>query len=110
MNQELAARFLLRDGHDVLVAGDGTSGVETAQTHLPDLILMDLSLPKMDGWEATMILKRDPNTAHIPIIALTAHAFDQDVEKALKAGFDHYETKPLSYFGLKKKISLLLRK
>lgn len=87
MNQELAARFLLRDGHEVLLAGDGKSGVETAQTRLPDLILMDLSLPVMDGWEATRILKHDPNTAHIPVIALTAHAFDQDVEKALLAGF-----------------------
>ncbi len=110
LNQELAARFLRRDGHVVFLAGDGEAGVATARAKLPDLILMDLSMPKVDGWEATRLLKSHQDTANIPIIALTAHAFDQDIERALLAGFDHYETKPLNYFGLRKKIHQLLGK
>jgi CheY-like chemotaxis protein len=78
MNRDMLSRRLTRRGYDVLVAGDGVEGVEAARKHLPDLILMDLSLPGMDGWTATRILKSDSNTRHIPVIALTAHAMESD--------------------------------
>jgi two-component system cell cycle response regulator DivK len=96
-NQELITRFLLREGYKVLHAYDGRAGVETAVTERPDLILMDLSLPFMDGWEAARRIKQNPGTAHIPIVALTAHALAEDVTKAMQAGCDHYETKPVMY-------------
>jgi|SRR5581483_2150478 len=107
-NQELVTRFLKRDGHQVLVAGDGVAGVRAAQAHVPDLILMDLGLPGLDGWEATQMIKSAPSTAHIPIIALTARAMPDDVLKARAVGCDAYEMKPVVYQRLMKKIDALV--
>ena len=103
-NQELVTRFLKREGYTVFQATDGITGVRAAQEHLPDLIVMDLGLPVMDGWEAARLIRSSPKTAHIPIIALTAHALSSDVSKATQAGFDAYETKPVVYQRLMKKI------
>ena len=107
-NQEIVTRFLRRDGHEVIRAANGVSGVALAQSHLPDLILMDLSLPELDGWEATRQIRANPVTATIPILAVTAHAFAEEVKDALKAGVNDYETKPLVYKRLSKKIGILL--
>jgi CheY-like chemotaxis protein len=95
MNRDMLSRRLARRGYEVLNARDGVEGIEAARIHLPDLILMDLSLPKMDGWTATRILKSDAKTRHIPVIALTAHAMEGDREKALSAGCDAFDTKPV---------------
>ena len=95
MNREMLRRRLQRRGFNVLVAVDGEQGIQMAQTQCPDLILMDMSLPIIDGWEAVRILKSDSKTKPIPIIALTAHAMSGDREKALAAGCDDYETKPI---------------
>jgi two-component system cell cycle response regulator DivK len=100
-------RFLKRCGHRVLLAADGAAGVAAASEHVPDLILMDLNLPGMDGWEAARLIKSKPETAHVPIIALTALRLSGDVGKALGAGIDAYETKPLVYQRLMKKIAEL---
>src|SRR3954447_5921282 len=94
MNRDMLSRRLQRRGHEVLVAVDGAQGVAVAQSQLPGLILMDMSLPIMDGWEATRQLKADPVTSAIPIIALTAHAMSEDRERALAAGCDDYDTTP----------------
>jgi two-component system cell cycle response regulator DivK len=107
-NQELITRFLRREGYEVFQAADGVTGVALALGKLPDLILMDLSLPELDGWEATRQIRANPVTATIPIIALTAHAFAEDVINALQAGCNQYETKPLVYGRLIKKIRALL--
>jgi two-component system cell cycle response regulator DivK len=107
-NQELVTRFLKRDGHRVVLANDGSAGVRAALEHIPDLILMDLGLPGMDGWEAAQLIKSSARTAHIPIIALTAHAMPEDVLKAQGAGCDAYETKPVVYQRLLKKIEALV--
>jgi CheY-like chemotaxis protein len=107
-NRELVTRFLRREGYEVIPANDGMIGVACALAEVPDLILMDLSLPELDGWEATRQIRANPVTAAIPIIALTAHAFAEEVHLALQAGCDRYETKPLVYRRLKKKISDLL--
>src|SRR5579863_6286137 len=109
-NQELVTRFLKRDGHRVILAVDGSSGVRAALENVPDLILMDLGLPGMDGWEAAQLIKLNPATSHIPIIALTAHALSEDVLKARNAGCDAYETKPVVYQRLMKKIEALVRR
>ena len=95
MNRDMLSRRLSRRGYQVLVACDGVQGVEAARTHQPDLILMDLSLPEMDGWTATRILKAGPGTRHIPVVALTAHAMEQDRDQALAAGCDAFDTKPV---------------
>jgi CheY-like chemotaxis protein len=108
MNRDMLSRRLERKGFKVILAIDGQSGVETAQQHSPDLILMDMSLPILDGWEATRRLKSDSNTAHIPIIALTAHAMSSDRDKALEAGCDDYDTKPVDLPRLLGKIEALL--
>jgi CheY-like chemotaxis protein len=108
-NQELVTRFLIREGHTVLHAIDGMTGVGVAQEHAPDLIVMDLGLPGMDGWEAARQIRSSPKTAHIPIIALTAHALSSDVSKAREAGFDAYETKPVAYMRLMTKIRSFVR-
>jgi two-component system cell cycle response regulator DivK len=108
-NQELVIRFLKRAGHRVLLAMDGSSGVRSALEHTPDLILMDLGLPGMDGWEAAQLIKSSARTSHIPIIALTAHAISEDVERAKAAGCDAYETKPVVYQRLMKKIESLVK-
>lgn len=98
-----------RAGFTVLVATDGEQGVAMAAAEKPDLILMDLRLPVLDGWEATRRIKAQPETRHIPIIALTAHAMSDDREKALAAGCDDYDTKPLDFARLRGKIEALLR-
>ena len=95
MNRDMLSRRLQRKGHEVLIAVDGIQGVELAQSHNPDLILMDMSLPVLDGWEATQQLKAAPETSGIPIIALTAHAMAGDREKILGAGCDGYIAKPV---------------
>jgi CheY-like chemotaxis protein len=95
MNRDMLSRRLKKRGYEVEIAVDGAEGVEKAKAALPDLILMDMSLPVMDGWEATRILKSDGATRSVPVVALTAHAMSTDREKALEAGCDAYETKPV---------------
>ena len=99
---------LKRQGHAVLIARDGASGVQAAVTEMPDVILMDLSLPVLDGWEATRQLKATSQTRHIPVIALTANAMAGDREKALAAGCDDFDTKPIVLSRLLDKISAVL--
>ncbi len=108
MNRDMLARRLTRRGFEVVVAVDGQAGVEVAQRELPDLILMDLSLPVMDGWTATSHLKAQELTRHIPVIALTAHAMTGDREKAIEAGCDEFDTKPVELNRLLSKIEALL--
>ncbi|HEV7590163.1 MAG TPA: response regulator [Longimicrobium sp.] len=108
MNRDMLSRRLERKGYQVVLAVDGQSGVELAGTEAPDLVLMDMSLPVLDGWEATRRLKGDPATAHLPVIALTAHAMSGDRERALAAGCDDYDTKPIELPRLLGKIEALL--
>jgi two-component system, cell cycle response regulator DivK len=108
MNRDMLSRRLQRRGFDVCAAIDGPQGIEAAVSHMPDLILMDLSLPEMDGWEVTRRLKMDEATRHIPIIALTAHAMVSDRERALEAGCDDYDTKPIEFQRLLLKIENLI--
>jgi CheY-like chemotaxis protein len=108
MNRDMLSRRLERKGYQVVLAVDGQSGVEMASSHAPDLVLMDMSLPVLDGWEATRRLKADPATRRIPVIALTAHAMSSDREKALEAGCDEYDTKPIELPRLLGKIEALL--
>ena len=108
MNRDMLARRLRRRGHEVLVAVDGAEGLELARREAPTLILMDMTLPVLDGWEATRRLKADPATGSIPIIALTAHAMAGDRERALAAGCDDYDTKPVELPRLLAKIDALL--
>ena len=108
MNRDMLSRRLQRRGHDLVVAGDGAAGVAKARSEAPDLILMDMSLPVLDGWEATRQIKADPATGDIPIIALTAHAMSADREKALAAGCDDYDTKPIEFPRLIGKVDALL--
>jgi two-component system cell cycle response regulator DivK len=108
MNRDMLSRRLERKGFDVAMAVDGAAGVELARGGQPDLILMDMSLPVLDGWEATRRIKADPTTAAIPIIALTAHAMPGDREKALDAGCDDYDIKPIDLPRLLEKIQALL--
>ena len=108
MNRDMLSRRLIRRGFEVVLAVDGQNGVETAHRESPDLILMDMSLPIVDGWEATRRLKSDPATESIPIIALTAHAMSSDRDKALEAGCDDYDTKPIELPRLLGKIEALL--
>jgi two-component system, cell cycle response regulator DivK len=108
MNRDMLSRRLVRRGYEVVVAEDGAVGVELAQSAAPDLILMDMSLPVMDGWEATRQLKAKPETRSIPVIALTAHAMAGDEEKALAAGCDGYETKPVDLARLLARMENLL--
>ncbi len=108
MNRDMLSRRLERKDYDVTCAVDGVAGVEMAIANLPELILMDMSLPGMDGWEATRTLKADPRTQHIPVIALTAHAMSTDREKALGAGCDDYDTKPIELPRLLAKMEALL--
>jgi CheY-like chemotaxis protein len=110
MNQDMLSRRLQRRGHEVLIAGDGAVGVEMARSERPDLVLMDMSLPVLDGWEASRQLKSAAETSAIPIIALTAHAMAGDKEKALQAGCDDYDTKPIELPRLLEKIDSLLRR
>ena len=108
MNRDMLSRRLARKGYEVVLAVDGQNGVEMARTHAPDLVLMDMSLPVLDGWEATRRLKADAATRHIPVVALTAHAMSSDREKALEAGCDDYDTKPIEMPRLLGKIEALL--
>ncbi len=108
MNRDMLSRRLARKKYEVLVAGDGEEGVAMARSESPDLILMDMSLPVIDGWEATRQLKASPGTKAIPVIALTAHAMSGDREKALEAGCDDYDTKPIEFPRLLGKMEALL--
>ncbi len=108
MNRDMLRRRLQRRGFDVIIAVDGQAGIETAESQLPDLILMDMSLPRVDGWDATRHLKADPSTQSIPVIALTAHAMEGEREKALAAGCNDYDTKPVDLKRLVEKIESLL--
>jgi CheY-like chemotaxis protein len=110
MNRDMLTRRLEKRNYTVLTAVDGAAGVEQAKTALPDLILMDMSLPVIDGWEASRQLKADASTKHIPIIALTAHAMENDRDKALKAGCDDFDTKPVELPRLLGKIEALLQR
>jgi CheY-like chemotaxis protein len=108
MNRDMLSRRLERRGFEVIIATDGESGIELAISSSPDLVLMDMSLPILDGWQATRQLKSAEQTRHIPIIALTAHAMSSDREKALEAGCDDYDTKPIELNRLLAKIDALL--
>src|SRR5687767_6159432 len=108
MNRDMLSRRLQRKGYEILIAIDGAKGIDVATANAPDLILMDMSLPVMDGWEATRRLKADKALQHIPIIALTAHAMANDREKALEAGCDDYDTKPIELPRLLAKMEALL--
>jgi CheY-like chemotaxis protein len=109
LNRDMLSRRLARKGYEVVLAGDGAEGVAAATAGRPDLVLMDMSLPVLDGWEATRLLKAAPETRPIPVIALTAHAMSSDREKALEAGCDDYDTKPVELPRLLGKIERLLR-
>jgi CheY-like chemotaxis protein len=110
MNRDMLSRRLIRKGFDVVMAVDGEQAIALAQSELPDLILMDMSLPVIDGWEATRRVKAADTTSKIPIIALTAHAMAGDREKTLNAGCDDYDTKPIEMPRLLEKIETLLRR
>ena len=108
MNRDMLMRRLARKGYEVLVAEDGAQAVERAREEQPDLILMDMSLPEIDGWEATRRIKADAATRAIPVIALTAHAMAGDRARALEAGCDDYEAKPVDFARLIEKIRVKL--
>ncbi|MEO6994315.1 MAG: response regulator [Lacunisphaera sp.] len=110
MNRDMLSRRLEKRGYTLAIAADGGVGVELAKSGAPDLILMDMSLPVIDGWEATKLLKADALTKNIPIIALTAHAMDSDRVKALESGCDDFDTKPVELTRLLAKIEELLKK
>lgn len=108
MNRDMLSRRLIRNGYEVSIAIDGQQGADMAMSQLPDLILMDMSLPVIDGWEATRRIKANDATRKIPVIALTAHAMAGDREKAVEAGCDDYDTKPVELTRLLDKIAALL--
>ena len=108
MNRDMLSRRLVRSGYEVIMAEDGARGVAMATSDRPDLILMDMSLPVIDGWEATRRIKATPELRKIPIIALTAHAMVTDRDKALEAGCDDYDTKPIELQRLLGKMETLL--
>jgi two-component system cell cycle response regulator DivK len=110
MNRDMLSRRLERKGYEVVIAVNGQEGVELVTSTRPDLILMDLSLPIIDGWEATRRIKADPATASIPVIALTAHAMAEDRAKAMAAGCDDFDIKPVDLPRLLEKIDTLLRR
>jgi CheY-like chemotaxis protein len=109
LNRDMLSRRLVRRGHEVLIAEDGSMALDMTRGERPDLILMDLGLPVMDGWEATRLLKADARTASIPVIALTAHAMADDRMRALEAGCDDFDTKPIDLDRLLAKIDALMR-
>lgn len=109
-NRDALSRRLSRRGYEVLLAADGKLGVEMAQSSAPDLILMDINMPVLDGWEATRQIKAEPATSGIPIIALTAHAMSSDREKMLALGCDDYHPKPINFGHLLEQIEALLQK
>ena len=108
MNRDVLSRRLASRGYELLLAIDGPRGLALAQSHGPDLILMDLGLPEIDGWECARRLKANAATRHIPIIALSAHAMVGDREKALEAGCDEFDTKPIDFAGLLVKMERVL--
>lgn len=108
MNRDMLSRRLIRKGYDVSIAVDGRQAVALTIEKMPDLVLMDLSLPEIDGWEATRRIKANPATRAIPVIALTAHAMVGDREKALEAGCDDFDTKPIDLQRLLEKVDALL--
>jgi CheY-like chemotaxis protein len=108
MNRDMLSRRLVRNGFEVVMAVNGREGLDMAVRESPDLILMDMSLPVLDGWDATRQLKADPKTAGIPVIALTAHAMDSDRQKALEAGCDDFDTKPIELPRLLEKMRALI--
>lgn len=108
MNRDMLSRRLIRQGFEVVMAIDGQQGVDMALSEKPDLILMDMSLPVINGWEATEKVKANPGTKHIPVIALTAHAMAEDREKCIAAGCDDFDTKPVELPRLLEKIKTLL--
>jgi two-component system cell cycle response regulator DivK len=108
MNRDMLSRRLARRGFEVLIAVDGEQGVRLAKSEMPDLILMDMSLPVLDGWGATRQIKAEPSTQSIPLIALTAHAMAGDRDKALEAGCDDYDTKPIELPRLLDKMDRLM--
>ncbi|HKI86980.1 MAG TPA: response regulator [Thermoanaerobaculia bacterium] len=110
MNRDMLSRRLVRKGFEVVIAVDGQEGVDKAKSDKPDLILMDMSLPVLDGWQATRQIKDDPETGSIPVIALTAHAMSDDRQKTLEAGCDDYDTKPVELPRLLEKIQNQLNK
>ena len=110
MNRDMLSRRLERKGYEIILAVDGAQGVAMATEKTPDLVLMDMSLPVLDGWEATRLLKADDATAHIPVIALTAHAMSEDRDRALEAGCDDYDTKPVELPRLLEKIEAQLER
>ena len=110
LNRDMLSRRLTRHGFDVLLAYDGARGVEMTGSEHPDLVLMDMSLPVLDGWEAAQRLKANPATRAIPVIALTAHAMTADRERALAAGCDDYDTKPIEMSRLLEKMQRLLHR
>jgi two-component system cell cycle response regulator DivK len=109
MSRDMLSRRLVRRGYEVAVAVDGAQGVEMARTERPDLVLMDLSLPVIDGWEATRRIKSGEETRHLPVIGLTAHAMACDRDKALEAGCDDYDTKPIELERLLQKVEALIQ-
>jgi CheY-like chemotaxis protein len=109
LNRDMLSRRLIRKGYEIVLAVDGLQGVEMAESEKPDLILMDMSLPVLSGWDATKRLKSSYVTASIPVIALTAHAMSSDREQALEAGCDDFDTKPIELDRLLQKINLVLR-
>ena len=109
MNRDMLSRRLIRNGHEVSIAIDGQQGVDMALSERPDLILMDMSLPVIDGWEATRQIKANDATRRVPVIALTAHAMAGDREKAMEVGCDDYDTKPVEITRLLGKIAALLK-
>ena len=109
MNRDMLSKRLVKREHTVVTARDGKAGIEMAHFEKPDIILMDLSLPEVDGWEATRRLKAHGDTRHIPVIALTAHAMAGDRERAIASGADDYDTKPIDFKRLMVKIERLLR-
>lgn len=109
MNRDMLSRRLIRNGHEVYIAIDGQQGVDMALSERPDIILMDMSLPVIDGWEATRRIKTNDATRGVPVIALTAHAMAGDREKAMEVGCDDYDTKPVELARLLGKIAALLK-
>lgn len=108
-NRDSLSRRLQRRGFEVLAAADGNVGVATAKAEKPDLVLMDMNMPELDGWEATRQIKADPALAHVPVIALTAHAMSGDRERALAAGCTDYHTKPIEFPKLLAQIETILQ-
>jgi two-component system, cell cycle response regulator DivK len=109
-NRDMLSRRLARRGYQISIATDGRQGIAAAQAEQPDLILMDMNLPEIDGWEATRLLKSQSTTRHIPVIALTAHAMVSDRQRALEAGCDDYDTKPVELSRLLSKIAALIER